>query len=185
MLEENKVEDTTENTNEEISGDTTPTNDSSNELEEKYKELEEKNKQLFERAKKAEIKAKELEAKSTIEHKEVIRQETTDPLEVVKLAQGLKDYSVEEVELISRQAKALGLGLLEAKDHEDTQILIQAKREKIKKDAANPTPTNTQPANDKSFEDWSSDDISRLTSNPTKDNIEKLNEYNAWARRSR
>jgi hypothetical protein len=188
-----------ENNNEFVDSQTTEDTDSVdeevNETEEETQEVEEddssnelelKNKQLYERAKKAELKAKELEAllhtkksEPKISSKETSKQ---DPVEFIKLAQALKDYSSEEVDIISRQARALGTDLLEAVKNEDTQLLIEAKRQKIRKEQTNPLPTNTQGGGGKDYGDWSYDDVKKLTSNPTPENIEKLNEYNQWAR---
>lgn len=180
---------TTEDTEELEDGvDEESTEESTEDSSTEDNELELKNKQLYERAKKAELKAKELEAllnaskksKPKAEPKATV--EKQDPIEFIKMAQTLKDYSTDEVDIISRQARALGVDLLEAIKDEDTQLLIEAKRNKIKKEETKPLPTNTQGGNDKSYADWTTADIKKLTSKPTPENIEELNKYNQWAR---
>ncbi len=177
----NNIEEETQNVDEETKVDETK-EDSSEDL---AKELELKNKQLYERAKKAELKAKELEALLHIKEESKNKQdkvEENNPVEFIKMAQVLKDYSLEEIDLLGKQAKAMGITLIEATKDEDTQLLIQAKREKLKKEQTNPLPTNTQSGNDKTYADWTQEDIKKRTSNPTPENIEELNKYNQWAR---
>jgi len=127
----NNIEEETQNVDEETKVDETK-EDSSEDL---AKELELKNKQLYERAKKAELKAKELEALLHIKEESKNKQdkvEENNPVEFIKMAQVLKDYSLEEIDLLGKQAKAMGITLIEATKDEDTQLLIQAKREKLK-----------------------------------------------------
>jgi len=149
--------------------------------EEQLAKIKEQNKQLFERAKKAELKVKELDALASVK-KEADTSDLPELVKLAKLANALKDYSEEEVDIITRQAKALGTSITEAMAHEDVKLLIEAKREKIKKEEANPKPTSTQGTYSKGFAEWTADDIRALTSNPTKENIKKLTEYNSWTR---
>ncbi len=171
--------------------DTTSTNDSTNveELKQKVAELEEKNKQLYERAKKGEVKSKENEAKYLAAEqgleKKGINTDSSDPIETIRLFNSLKDYSPEEVDYIAKQSKVLGKDLIETAKDEDVQLFISAKREKLKNEQANPIPGTRQEINDNTFENWTTEDIKKLSVNPTKDNIAKMSKYIAWAKTQR
>lgn len=115
-------------------------------------------KQLFERAKKAEAKAKRLEH---LESK--VEQAKADPSssveDVARTVHALKDYSSDEVDLIFRQAKALGVSPSEAAKNEDVDLLIKAKREKVERENKTPEPTSRQSTEGKPYNQWSSKDI--------------------------
>ena len=67
-----------------------------------------------------------------------------DPIELVKLANTIKDYSSDEIELITRFAKSSSpKDLIEATNNEWVKTAISAKREKLEKD--NKIPTSTSP----------------------------------------
>lgn len=108
--------------------------------------------------------------------------ESYDPLESVKLLNALKDFSQDEIDLISRQAKANGVNLLEAAKLEDVQLLIQAKREKIKNEQANPIPGTRQEPAETDFSKWTKDDITKMSQNPSKENLGKMTQYIAWVK---
>ena len=112
------------------------------ELEDKLSQSERANKQLFERTQKSTLKAKELEAENFAKENKI--EKTNDPLESLRLYSALKDYSKDEIDIISRQARALETNLIEAAEHEDTQVLINAYRAKVEKDNKNPSPSSRQ-----------------------------------------
>lgn len=188
MTEQNN-EETTSQKSEEASDSTTEETTESTEdvdvLKKKMAEIEEKNRQLYERTKKAELKAKEVEAtklsKEVSQNKEE-KEDTFNPLDSVKLLNALKDYSQDEIDLISRQAKAYDISLEEAAQNDDVKLFIEAKREKLKTDNASPTPSTRQAPAKKDFKDWKPEDIKPLTENPTPENRKALSEYVAWAK---
>jgi len=190
MTEQNN-EETTSQKSEETSDSTTEETTESTEnedvdvLKKKMAEIEEKNRQLYERTKKAELKAKEVEAtklSKEVSQKKEEKEDTFNPLDSVKLLNALKDYSQDEIDLISRQAKAYDISLEEAAQHDDVKLFIEAKREKLKTDNASPTPSTRQAPVNKDFSQWKTEDIKPLTENPTPENRKKLSEYVAWAR---
>lgn len=153
------------------------------ELEDKLSKSERANKQLFERTQKSTLKAKELEAENFAKENKI--EKTNDPLESLRLYSALKDYSKDEIDIISRQARALETNLIEAAEHEDTQVLINAYRAKVEKDNTTPSPSSRQDMSEKGFDEWSPEDIKKLTQNPTKENINKLDEYRRYMRTKR
>ena len=106
-------------------------------------------------------------------------------MESLRLYSALKDYSKDEIDIISRQARALETNLIEAAEHEDTQVLINAYRAKVEKDNTTPSPSSRQDMFEKGFDEWSPEDIKKLTQNPTKENINKLDEYRRYMRTKR
>ena len=152
------------------------------ELEDKLSQLESANKQLFERTQKSTLKAKELEAENFAKENKI--EKTNDPLESLRLYSALKDYSKDEIDIISRQARALETNLIEAAEHEDTQVLINAYRAKVEKDNTTPSPSSRQDMSEKVLI-MVSEDIKKLTQNPTKENINKLDEYRRYMRTKR
>jgi hypothetical protein len=152
-------------------------------LEDKLSQSESANKQLFERTQKSTLKAKELEAENFAKENKI--EKTNDPLESLRLYSALKDYSKDEIDIISRQARALETNLIEAAEHEDTQVLINAYRAKVEKDNTTPSPNSRQDMSEKGFDEWSPEDIKKLTQNPTKENINKLDEYRRYMRTKR
>lgn len=153
------------------------------ELEDKLSQSESANKQLFERTQKSTLKAKELEAENFAKENKI--EKTNDPLESLRLYSALKDYSKDEIDIISRQARALESDLIEAAKHEDTQVLINAHRAKVEKDNTTPSPSSRQDMSEKSFDEWTPEDIKKLTQNPNKENINKLDEYRRHMRTKR
>lgn len=153
------------------------------ELEKSNQELESTNKQLFERTQKSTLKAKELEAESFAKKNKI--EKPNDLLESLKLYSALKDYSKDEIDIISRQARALESDLIEAAKHEDTQVLINAHRAKVEKDNTTPSPSSRQDMSEKGFDEWTPEDIKKLTQNPNKENINKLDEYRRYMRTKR
>ncbi len=182
---QNKQEDLDSNQEEDDTSKNEST-DNVDELNKKVKELEEKNKRLQARAQKGEVKSKENEAKFYAAQKGLekqgVQQVPTDPVDTIRLFNSLKDYSPEEVDIIAKHSKMLGKDLVETAKDEDVQLLIEAKREKIKNEKANPVPGTRQDTSDKTFEDWKVEDVQKLSQNPTKENIQKMSEYIKWMR---
>ncbi len=195
MDKQNK-EDQTSQKGEEEETSQKPQDDKSNEgqdvsdpeaLKDELGELKKKNEELFARAKKAEAKYKAadtykraLEADVEVDNdsesnssSESTVETSNDPLEQIKLMKTLQDYEDDEIEVIQRQAKALGTDLREAAKHEDTQLLIKAKREKKKKDKASPTPSSKQGATTQDLDNLTTDDIKEITSDPI-NNMEQI-----------
>jgi hypothetical protein len=107
------------------------------------KTLEQKNKELYARTKKAEDEAKKLkedmkkllEVQPNEETKDIKDEpKVQDPLEIVKLATALKDYSEEQLEYIKLIAKAKNVPILEAIGLDEVITYVSAKREKDKQD---------------------------------------------------
>ncbi len=187
-MEEQNLEDgvTSENTEEE----STSTNDESTDdgVEIEQDDTSEKNRQLYARVKKAEAEKKKLEA--MLNAKESEKQSVPasgdnkpDVFELAKQVNALKDYSPEELEIIDRQAKVLGLSHVEASKHEDVQTLVSAKREKIKQDNSVPTPSSRQGVETKDVSQYTWQDIAGL--DPVKDSalIQKYNDYHRKGRK--
>ena len=128
-------------------------------------------KQLFERAKKAEAKAKKLDLESKVQ--EAKEDPTSSVEDVAKTVHALKDYSSEEVELIFRQSKALGISPSEAAKNEDVDLLIKAKRDKVEKDNKTPEPTSRQSTEGKPYNQWDTKDIE----NSSLDEVTKFYDY--------
>lgn len=189
-------DETSKNENEDLSSNVSEESNknefSSNDLSKELENIKNINKQLYERAKKAELKYKEIEARAfakkdndnnTKEPDGTSKENHSgfDTFEMLKLFSTLKNYSDEEIELIRKQAKVLNVDIAEAVKDEDLNLLIEFKREKLKKEQANIKP-NSRQSGDKSFENWTDEDIIKLSSNPTKENIQKLDEYRRWHR---
>ena len=111
--------------------------------------------------------------------------ESNDPMDTIKMFNALKDYSPDEIETLSKQAKVYGVSLTEVAEIEDVQLLLKAKREKIKNEQANPIPGTRQEPSSTDFSKWTAEDRQKLTSNPTKENIAKLGEYTSWLKSQR
>ena len=129
--------------------------------------------QLYERAKKAEVKVKRLEHLESQVEQTKANKDLGAPADIAKVVHALKDYSTEEVDLIFRQAKSLGVSPLEAVKDEDVGLLIQAKREKVARENKTPEPTNRQSIQGKTYEDWTNDDISGSS-------LEEVGKYYDW-----
>lgn len=166
---------------------------SKEELEERLEDFEDKNKKLYARTKKAEAKKKKLEAKleakknssqSDSSEKEEKIDDMDSMFDTAKKLAALKDYSSDELDVIKRQAKALGVDPIEAAEHEDTQTLIEARREKKKKSNNTPSPSSRQKPSTKDFQDWTPKDIENIDAT-TEDGIKKIDEYREWARNNR
>ena len=127
---------------------------------------------------KAKAKAEEKPEEVKPEVKPAI--ESNDTMETIKMFNALKDYSPDEIETLSKQAKVYGVSLTEVAEIEDVQLLLKAKREKIKNEQANPIPGTRQEPSSTDFSKWTAEDRQKLTSNPTKENIAKLGEYTSW-----
>lgn len=66
-----------------------------------------------------------------------------DPIEFVRLANAIKDYSAEELELITKFAKSSSpKDIIAAASDEWVQTAISAKREKLEKDNKIPSPSS-------------------------------------------
>lgn len=162
-------ENSEENTQEETQEETQTEAHTSDNVESapKYTDRE---KQLFERAKKAEAKAKLLE---NLESKVEEAKPSSSVEDISRTVHALKDYSADEVDLIFRQSKALGLSPLEAAKHEDVDLLIKAKREKVERESKTPEPTSRQSADGKPYNQWNTKDIERASL----DDITKYYDY--------
>ncbi len=198
---QNEEIETSQNNQEDLDSnqeeDDTSTNESTEDtndvdvLKQRLAELEEKNKQLYERAKKGEVKSKEHEAKYLAAQQGLKKQGvkvesvSSDPIETIKLFNALKDYSQDEIEYLAKQSKVLEKDLVETAKDEDVKLFIQAKREKLKNEKANPIPGTRQDMTDKNFDDWTPEDIQKLSENPTPENLKKQGEYIAWMKSRR
>lgn len=157
-------------------------------------EIQEKNKQLFERAKKAETEKKQLEAKLLAYEKSKGSKEEGgsddgkskeyNVFDIAKTVSSLKDYSEKELEVIDRFSKSMGLTPTEAAQHEDVQDIIKARRDKVEKENSVPSPSNRSSVNEKSFEQWSPDDITDLIRDGSEESMKKIDEYRDWAKRN-
>ncbi len=140
--------------------------------EDKKEEYTDREKQLYERVKKAEAKSKMLEHVEE-KAKEASKDPEVPTQKIAKMVHAFKEHSPEEVDTIFRQAKVLGIDPLEAKDHEDVDLLIKAKREKVERENKTPEPTNRQSSEGKSFDQWTSSDLE----NASIDQIDKFREH--------
>lgn len=170
MENEKEMEDS--QTSEEDTAEDSQQEDHTSEKVESKPQYTDREKQLFERAKKAEAKAKRLEhlESKTQEAKEDPSSSVED---VAKTVHALKDYSPEEVDLIFRQSKALGISPSEAAKNEDVDLLIKAKRDKVEKDNKTPEPTSRQSAEGKPYNQWDTKDIE----NASLDEVTKFYDY--------
>lgn len=79
--------------------------------------------------------------KSQLPEKEEKSLEGMDTVQLMQTVHSLRDYSPEELEIISRNARGAGISLVEASKLEDVQLTIQARREKVAKESKIPEPT--------------------------------------------
>ena len=136
LEEEQKVEgegETPTETPEEVQ----ETSQQPEEPKEDIEELKQKNRQLYARLKKVEEQLK----KYKTEKGETASSEI-DPVRLVKTVSVLKDYAPEEVDFISKIAKAEGLSLEEAVKTPEVQLYIKAYREKVAKEQQVPEPSS-------------------------------------------
>ena len=185
-----EIETSQNNPNEESTSENDESTDSG--TEDEQGDLSEKNRQLYARVKKAEAERKKLEA---LLHAERAAKKEANPvpasgdnspnvIELAKQISTLKEYSSDELEIIDRQAKALGLSHLEASKHEDVQTLISAKREKLKEVNSVPTPSTRQPLESIDISGLTAVDIARLKPNSNPQDAEIIKRYNDLHRRS-
>lgn len=196
---QNQTDDPTSNKGAEDSQDTSQNDGNENldslskeELAQKLKDIEGKNKQLYERTKKAENQKKKIEAK--LQAKEISsesgseKEEKIDSMDSVfdtaKKLSALRDYNSDELDLIKRQAKALDLDPVEAAKHEDTKVLIEARREKNKKINNTPSPSNRQKPSTKDFRDWTPKDVESIDTT-SDEGMKKIDEFREWARKQK
>lgn len=149
-------------------------------------DVEAKNRQLYERTKKAEQKAKAEEAEKLLLQKQV-KEATTkatgtapDASEIAKTVLALKDYSPDEIDYISRQAKFLNLPLDKAAQDEDVQLFLQAKREKVERSDKTPEPSTKQSTSTKDISQWTNEDLSAATQRGDWESVDK---FRAWMRK--
>ena len=115
----------------------TPEKEPQEKPEEDVEELKRKNRQLYARLKKVEEQLKKYKAQTKASEEVGI-----DPVQLVKTVSVLKDYSPEEVDFISKIAKAEGVSLEEAVKMPEVQLYIQARREKVAKEQKVPEPSS-------------------------------------------
>ena len=121
----------------------------------KFKEIAENQRIRAEKAESELKKLKNLEQKA-----QNAKDDPSSSVEnVSKTVHALKDYSPEEVDLIFRQAKVLGVDPIEATKNEDVALLLKAKRDKVEKENKTPEPTNRQVSEEKPFDNWTSQDM--------------------------
>ena len=113
-------------------------------LEEKFNKAEEEKKTILAQKEhfreKHEKLAKEFEELKTKVPQTDKELPTTDPLTLMKTVSALKDYSQDELDVISVFARGKGLKLDEAAKDEAVKLTIAAMREKQSKEAAVPKP---------------------------------------------
>ncbi len=189
-MEETYNEDgvTSENTEEE----STSTNDEniSDDVEYGQDDVSEKNRQLYARVKKAEAERKKLEALLNAERASKQEKQPVpasgdnkpDVFELAKQISALKDYTSDELEVIDRQAKALGLSHIEASKHEDVQTLISARRERLKEINSVPTPSTRQPIDKIDLSSLTPMDIAKLRPTESTQDAELIKKYNEFHR---
>jgi hypothetical protein len=160
--EDTSVEETTENSREDI---------------------EAKNRQLYERAKKAEERAKEEEAKRLMLEKEsgkVAKQatgESLDPSDLAKTVVALKDHSTEEIDYIFKQAKFMNVSPLEAARNEDVQLFLEAKRERLERSEKTPEPSTKQSPSKKDVSQWTNEDLRQASERQDWDAIDQFRKF--------
>ncbi len=160
--EDTSVEETTENSREDI---------------------EAKNRQLYERAKKAEERAKEEEAKRLMLEKEsgkVAKQatgESLDPSDLAKTVVALKDKTPEEIDYIFKQAKFMNVSPLEAARNEDVQLFLEAKRERLERSEKTPEPSTKQSPSKKDVSQWTNEDLRQASERQDWDAIDQFRKF--------
>jgi hypothetical protein len=148
-------------------------------------DLEAKNRQLYERAKKAEEKAKQADAEKLMLEKKVKENskqatgETPNQADLAKTVVALKEYGPDEIDYIFKQAEFLGVDPLEAANHEDTKLFLQAKREQKERSEKVPEPSTKQSASSKDVSEWTNEDIARASQ---AGDIESIDKFRKWAR---
>ena len=155
--------------------------DSQNEDADSDKEdVESKNKQLYARASKAEAELKKLRALQEAYKKNPEKNPPVDPFEVTKLVQALKGFEDEqELDIVQRQSKALGIDLASAASHEDTKVLVEHYRAKKQNKEATPEPSSRTQVGEKPYQQWTPQDINTAIDNGQMD---KVDEYYKWAK---
>ncbi len=146
-------------------------------------DLEAKNRQLYERAKKAEERAKQADAEKLMlekETKETSKQatgETPNPADLAKMVVALKEHSPDEIDYIFKQSKFLGVDPLEAANHEDTKLFLNAKREQKERSEKTPEPSTKQSPVSKDVREWSNADLRQATENQDWDKIDEFRKH--------
>ncbi len=185
MTEQNLETPNSENGKEEA---TSAEDTSVEETTQNSEDIEAKNRQLYERAKKAEEKAKEEEAKRLMLEKQsnkVSEQATgtsLDPSELAKTVVALKDKTPDEIDYIYRQAKFMNVSPLEAAQHEDVQLTLEAKREKRERSEKTPEPSTKQSPSKKDVSQWTNEDLSEAS---RQGNWDAIDEFRKWAKKQR
>ncbi len=165
--------------------ETQETKESEESQDDSNEDLEAKNRQLYERAKKAEEKAKQSDAeklmleKKTKETSKQATGETPNPADLAKMVVALKDREPDEIDYIFKQAKFMGVDPLEAANHEDTKLFLEAKREKRERSEKTPEPSTKQSPSTKKFNEWTNEDIRKASEAKDFDSIDK---FRKWAR---
>lgn len=175
------VVDDTEMTPEQLKQKLDETNDELERIRQEAQEKEGKNKQLYERTKKAENTKKKLEAKMYASSGEKKEESGSSIFELAKKISALRDYSTEELKIVERMSNALGVDEVEASQHDDTQTLIKAHREKQEKINKTTVPSGRQSIETKDFSSWTPDDVDKIDTT-TMEGIEKMDEYRKWAK---
>ncbi len=187
MEEENKEErDTSENTQEDLetsqNQDDEKENSETNEDGSK-KSDEDLKRQGLARIKKAEQKAKRLEAEKLMLEKEIKENsqqatgETPNQADLAKMVVTLKDHSPDEIDYIFKQAKFMGIDPLEAANHEDTKLFLNAKREQRERSEKIPEPSTKQSSPSKSVKDWTNEDLRKASEAGDFEAIDQFRKY--------
>ena len=148
-------------------------------------DLEKNNKQLYARASKAERELKTLRAELE-SYKKTSQKDEADPFETIRTVNALKDFQDEkELEIVRRQARALDVSLAEAAKHEDTQVLVDSYRSKKQNEEATPEPSSRGSGpKEKSFKDWTPDDINSRVDDGSPEALAEVDEYYKWAKQN-
>jgi len=145
-MEEQNVEQTTENPTEEATVEQQTSNveqETTIEPEKPQENLEAKNRQLFERAKKAEIAKKDLEKE--VERLRKVSDKTSMGIDdYIEISASLDGLDQREKEKLAREHKLTGIPIKELRQSEDFTLWQKAYKEKIEKEKQTLTPSSTQ-----------------------------------------
>jgi hypothetical protein len=129
---------------------------------EHYREKNEKN----------ERRLRELEGKA--KESSQIETSNSSPMEIVRLAKALGDFSDEEIEFITRNSEdKTPEGIINASKDEWVKTAIEAKREKVEKESKNLEPSTKVSPSDKDLDDISPKELKSLSKKERDEILEK------------
>ena len=130
-----------------------------NEDESSDKEKEYKARMEHHQKKQKELEQELEETKKKLPKKEEPSEEDDEIdhiIEVTSATEGLERKEISHLKLV---ANAKDVSLSEARDDDDFNIWLEAKRKKVERDKQTPEPDSRQPSEEKTYADWTQEDL--------------------------